>query len=107
MEVFKIEIIRKMDFSANSLNNDSFHKSKKLERYVEEFVGSAFSKILKNMDRTIIKSGLLKENNAEKWFKDMLYDEYSTLIAKENFKDITQKIMNQLSLKSYNIYADK
>lgn len=100
--------IKSSSFSINSLNNVKPHKKdEKLKKYVEEFVGSVFSKVLKDMDKTIIKSGLIRESNAEKWFKDMLYDEYSTLIAKESFKDLTQKLMNQLSLKSYSAYADK
>ncbi|MDI3472205.1 MAG: rRNA (adenine-N6)-dimethyltransferase [Thermotogaceae bacterium] len=89
-----------------ALNSRNVQNSE-LERYIDEFVGSVFSKILKDLDKTIPKNDLIKESNGERWFKEMLYDEYSIIIARENFGDIRQKILSQLSLKSYNINVDK
>jgi len=105
--VSEIEFGR-IDSSANfKIRNIENVKNEKLKKYVGEFVGSVFSNILKEMDKTILRSDLIRENNAEKWFREMLYDEYSNLLARENFKSVTERILSQLSLKSYNVAVDK
>lgn len=95
------------DIGTSGISNLQNTKNSKLERYIDEFIGSVFSKILKDLDKTIPKSDLIKESSGERWFKEMLYDEYSVIIARENFEGIRQKILSQLSLKSYDISVDK
>ncbi|KLO20923.1 MULTISPECIES: rod-binding protein [unclassified Marinitoga] len=66
----------------------------KKEDVAAELVGSVFSKVFKDMyNSEIFKSDLLPKSNTEKWFKEMLIDQYSISIAKNNMKPLINEIL--------------
>ncbi|WP_129409255.1 rod-binding protein [Marinitoga lauensis] len=70
----------------------------KKEEVAAELVGSVFSKVFKDMyNSDVFKSDLLPKSKTEKWFKEMLIDQYSITIAKNNLKPLINEI-----LKAYN-----
>ncbi|WGS65780.1 rod-binding protein [Marinitoga aeolica] len=74
------------------------YNSAKKEEVAAELVGSVFSKVFKDMyNSDIFKSDLLPKSKTEKWFKEMLIDQYSITIAKNNMKPLINEI-----LKAYN-----
>jgi 23S rRNA (adenine-N6)-dimethyltransferase len=66
----------------------------KKEDVAAELVGSVFSKVFKDMyNSDAFESDLLPKSNTEKWFKDMLIDQYSIKIAKNNMKPLINDII--------------
>jgi len=83
---------------------DSSHHlqdARKLRKAVEEFVGLVFSDVFKKLDRSIPKSNLIPETPAQRWFKDMLYEEYSRKMVSLHFSNLVDLIMKDLALKNY------
>ncbi|AEH51719.1 rod-binding protein [Pseudothermotoga thermarum] len=73
----------------------------KLWNACSEFVGTIFYDIFKKMYHSIPKSNLLPESSGERWFKEMLFYEYSKVVARENLKPLVNMIYQNLAKKGY------
>ena len=69
---------------------------KRLKEASAEFVAILVGMIFKKMEESIPRSDLLKETNEEKWFREMLIDEYSKYAARDNFSQLTNMVYNSL-----------
>lgn len=68
-----------------------------LKKACKEFVGNLFYEIFKKMYDAIPKSDLVPETYAEKWFKEMLFYEYSKKAADDSLKPLVEMIYKNLS----------
>lgn len=75
------------------LNNYNYQSAKK-EDVAAELVASVFSKVFKDMYNTeIFENDLIPKSNTEKWFREMLIDQYTISIAKNNMKPLVNDII--------------
>ncbi|KAF2955441.1 MULTISPECIES: rod-binding protein [Marinitoga] len=75
------------------LNNYNYQNAKK-EDVAAELVASVFSKVFKDMYNTeIFENDLIPKSNTEKWFREMLIDQYTISIAKNNMKPLVNDII--------------
>ncbi|AEX85405.1 hypothetical protein XO10_04720 [Marinitoga sp. 1135] len=84
-----------MNISSITLNGapKDYHNLKK-EEVAAELVSSVFSKVFKDMyNSKAFENTLLPKSNTEKWFNDMIIDQYSVLIAKNNMKPLINDIL--------------
>ncbi len=89
-------------YSSNIAKNKGIQKTSdkdELRESVDDFVSVLVSKVFKDMYNSIPKSGFINENLGDKWFKEMLIDEYSKKAAKENLKSIGDMIYRQIANK--------
>jgi len=82
--------------SIHQINGEINETDKKLKETSAEFVSILVGMIFKKMEESIPRSDLLKETNEEKWFKEMLIDEYSKSAARDNFSQLTDMVYNSL-----------
>ncbi|HPE68331.1 MAG TPA: rod-binding protein [Thermotogota bacterium] len=67
-----------------------------LREAVNEFVSVFLSKIFKDMDEAIPRSGLMGEGFGESWFRQMLYDEYAQVAARQTLKQMGEAVYRQV-----------
>lgn len=85
------------------LNADSVNNSKDIENYQkqlrkvsEEFAAWYIYEIFKKMYDTVPKSGLIQESFGERWFREMLLQQYALKTAKTDLKDLSDMIYKSL-----------
>ncbi|MFP4697166.1 MAG: rod-binding protein [Eubacteriales bacterium] len=71
--------------------------NKELKDACEQFESYFINQMLKEMRKTVPESGLIKESQGEKIFKDMLYEEYAKEAAKGQGLGLASKLYKQLS----------
>ncbi|OQY08686.1 MAG: hypothetical protein B6I29_05055 [Marinitoga sp. 4572_148] len=87
-------MVSAVSFSGIAKNYNNVKK----EDVAAELVGSVFSKVFKDMyNSEIFENDLFPKSKTEKWFKEMLIDQYSITIAKNNMKPLINDV-----LKAYN-----
>ncbi len=88
---------------ATTLQNTNFNLAddKKLKETCQEFEAMFVKQMLDSMNKTINKSGLIKENMGEQIFNDMLTDEYSKKISDASGFGIAEMMYKQLAVKKY------
>ncbi len=74
-------------------------KDDKLYEACQDFEAIFIKQMLNSMRKTVNKTGLLEGGMAEDVFEDMLYDEYSKLMAKNAKLGLTDLLYKQLSNK--------
>lgn len=74
-----------------------------MNRSISDFVATLFYDVLKRMWRSIPRSGLIPETNAERWYTDMLLFEVSKKISKQDLKPLTNMIYEKLAGKVYGV----
>ncbi len=85
------------------LNIDNVNNSKGAENYQkqlkkvsEEFAAWYIYEIFKKMYDTVPKSGLIQESIGERWFREMLLQQYALKTAKTDLKDLSDMIYRSL-----------
>lgn len=85
------------------LNADNVNNSKDIENYQkqlrkvsEEFAAWYIYEIFKKMYDTVPKSGLIQESFGERWFREMLLQQYALKTAKTDLKDLSDMIYRSL-----------
>jgi len=101
----KIDALNSYDY-LNGISKDKSLSDKlkntekdELRESVDDFVSVLVSKLFKDMYNSIPKSEFSSEGFGDKWFKEMLIDEYAKKIAKENMKSIGDVIYKQVANK--------
>ena len=72
-------------------------KDDKLYETCQDFEALFIKQMLNSMRQTVNKTGMLDGGMAEDVFEDMLYDEYSKLMAKNANLGLTDLLYKQLS----------
>ncbi|OEJ14741.1 flagellar biosynthesis protein FlgJ [Brachyspira hampsonii] len=80
---------------AVSKYNKDFEK-KRLRQVSEDFEALMINQMLKEMRKTVDKSGLIDGGMAEQIFEDMLYDEYAKEFSKTKTFGLADIIYNQM-----------
>lgn len=78
------------------LTKETIENRKKLREVSKDFESLMINMMLKEMRKTVNKSGLTDAGMAEEIFEDMLYDEYSKEFAKNGSIGIADMIYNQM-----------
>ena len=81
--------------NAISKYNKEFEK-KRLRQVSEDFEALMINQMLKEMRKTVDKSGLIDGGMAEQIFEDMLYDEYAKEFSKTKTFGLADIIYNQM-----------
>jgi len=93
---------KKFDLEFDKRISEKPHKKpvdKKLMNACFDMESIFVSKMLKEMRKTIHETGWINGGHAEKIFKDMLYDEYSSAISKNANLGLAKQIYRELSNK--------
>jgi len=69
----------------------------KLKEACSDFQAILIKQMLDSMRKTVIKEGILQENQAERIFEDMLYDEYAKKMSKTAGLGLDKLMYEQLS----------
>ncbi|HOO32259.1 MAG TPA: rod-binding protein [Thermotogota bacterium] len=100
-----------MDFSVKPIDTAAVQKSavlKKIEKVTEnteneelreacnEFVSVLLSQIFKDMDNSIQRSELTEDSYGGKWYREMMYDEFSKSAAKQSMKTLSDSLYNDI-----------
>ncbi|ADG72600.1 rod-binding protein [Brachyspira murdochii] len=83
------------DNNAVSKYGKDFEK-KRLRQVSEDFEALMINQMLKEMRKTVDKSGLIDGGMAEQIFEDMLYDEYAKEFSKTKTFGLADIIYNQM-----------
>jgi len=82
----------------DNVNNskDAENYQKQLKKVSEEFAAWYIYEIFKKMYNTVPKSGLIQESFGERWFREMLLQQYALKTAKTDLKDLSDMIYRSL-----------
>jgi flagellar protein FlgJ len=82
----------------NSLRSLLTYKDKRaaLKKASEDFAAIFINIMLKEMKDSLPGNSLIKQSNGEKMFNSMLYQNYSSMLAKNGMSSITNSIYNSL-----------
>lgn len=83
------------DNNAVSKYGKDFEK-KRLRQVSEDFEALMINQMLKEMRKTVDKSGLIDGGMAEQIFEDMLYDEYAKEFSKTKTFGLADIVYNQM-----------
>lgn len=75
---------------------DKDFEKKRLRQVSEDFEALMINQMLKEMRKTVNKSGLVDGGMAEQIFEDMLYDEYAKEFSKTKTFGLADIIYNQM-----------
>lgn len=78
------------------------HVDKKLLNACQEFEAIFINQMLQAMRKTVPKSGFLHQGIAHNIYEDMLYQQYSSKIAKSANFGLARQLYDQLSGRSLN-----
>ncbi|MBW5398295.1 rod-binding protein [Brachyspira pilosicoli] len=81
--------------SEENVTDKEFQK-KRLREVSEDFESLMINQMLKEMRKTVNKSGLVDGGMAEEIFEDMLYDEYAKEFSKTKTFGLAEIIYNQM-----------
>jgi len=79
-----------------NINTNSEEYQKQLRKVSEEFAAWYVYEVFKKMYDTVPKSGLLQESFGERWFREMLLQQYSLKASKTDLKDLSEMIYRSL-----------
>lgn len=83
--------------SAKGLSSTKIDKDSKLYQACEDFQAVFIKQMLDTMRKTVDKSGgLVQQNEGEKVFDDMLYDEYSKKMSRSAGFDLADNLYKQM-----------
>lgn len=69
---------------------------KQLRKVSEEFTAWYIYEVFKKMYNTVPKGGLIQESFGERWFREMLLQQYALKTAKTDLKDLADMIYKGL-----------
>ncbi|WP_157151316.1 rod-binding protein [Brachyspira sp. SAP_772] len=81
--------------TSENVTDKEFQK-KRLREVSEDFESLMINQMLKEMRKTVNKSGLIDGGMAEEIFEDMLYDEYAKEFSKTKTFGLAEIIYNQM-----------
>lgn len=81
----------------SSVRAQSQPQKDELRAAVDDFVSILMAQVFKDMDQSIPRSGLIDESFGQKWFREMLYDEYAKSASREALRPLGDALYNQLS----------
>ncbi|WP_448374924.1 rod-binding protein [Fervidobacterium sp.] len=79
-----------------NINTKSEEYQKQLRKVSEEFAAWYVYEVFKKMYDTVPKSGLLQESFGERWFREMLLQQYALKASKTDLKDLSEMIYRSL-----------
>lgn len=68
-----------------------------LKEACHDFVSILLSKVFKDMDESINRSGLTEEAYGSKWFRQMVLDEYAKEASKQSLKPLAKSLYNDIT----------
>ncbi len=77
-------------------NTSSEEYQKQLRKVSEEFAAWYVYEVFKKMYDTVPKSGLIQETFGERWFREMLLQQYALKASKTDLKDLSEMIYRSL-----------
>jgi len=77
-------------------NTSSEEYQKQLRKVSEEFAAWYVYEVFKKMYDTVPKSGLIQESFGERWFREMLLQQYALKASKTDLKDLSEMIYRSL-----------
>lgn len=84
--------------SAQGMSTTKIDKDSALYKACEDFQSIFIKQMLDTMRKTVDKSGsMVQQNQGEKVFEDMLYDEYSKKMSKNAGFDLADSIYKQMT----------
>ena len=86
----------KFSIENTSENAAKEFQKKRLREVSEDFESLMINQMLKEMRKTVNKSGLVDGGMAEEIFEDMLYDEYAKEFSKTKTFGLAEIIYNQM-----------
>ncbi|WP_069292859.1 rod-binding protein [Fervidobacterium thailandense] len=78
------------------LDTSSPEYQAKLRKVSEEFAAWYIYEIFKKMYNTIPKSGLIQESFGERWFREMLLQQYALKAARTDLKSVSDMVYKSL-----------
>ncbi len=84
--------------SSDSVANSRIPDKDALREAVDDFVSIFMAQLFKQMDQSIPRSGFIEESFGQKWFREMLYDEYAKSASKQALKPLGDALYKQLSV---------
>lgn len=89
----KFELKKKV---ALAIDTSSPEYQEKLRKVSEEFAGLYIYEVFKKMYNTVPKSGLIPETLGERWFREMLLQQYAMKASKTELKNLADLIYKSL-----------
>ncbi len=83
--------------SSELVANPGVSSKDALREAVDDFVSIFMAQLFKQMDESIPRSGFIEESFGQKWFREMLYDEYAKSASKQALKPLGDALYKQLS----------
>jgi len=68
-----------------------------LKEACHDFVSILLSKVFKDMDESINRSGLTDEAYGSKWFRQMVLDEYAKEASKQSLKPLANSLYRDIT----------
>lgn len=68
-----------------------------LKEACHDFVSILLSKVFKDMDASINRSGLTQEAYGNKWFREMVLDEYAKQASKQSLKPLANSLYKDIT----------
>ena len=90
--------IKKIEQLTKNFNSPEYQTQ--LRKVSEEFAAWYVYEVFKKMYDTVPKSGLLQESFGERWFREMLLQQYSLKAARTDLKDLSDMIYRSLGGKT-------
>lgn len=87
--------LTKVNNQAESLKRTT--EDAELKEACHEFVSVLLSKIFKDMDESINRSNLTDEAYGNKWFRQMVLDEYSKAASKQSLKTLANSLYKDIT----------
>jgi flagellar protein FlgJ len=101
----QLETLKKVPVKDDHGNNTGHKKDEKLYKVCVEFESLFIKQMLDAMRKSVEKSDFLHGGMAENIFEDMLYDEYSMLMAKNSGFGLSDMVYRQLSAQDSGILS--
>ncbi|WP_448379400.1 rod-binding protein [Fervidobacterium sp.] len=79
-----------------SVDTKSEEYQKQLRKVSEEFAAWYIYEVFKKMYSTVPKSGLIQESFGERWFREMLLQQYALKAARTDLKELSDMIYRSL-----------
>ncbi|MFP4461754.1 MAG: rod-binding protein [Thermotogota bacterium] len=87
--------LTKVQNKAETLNLKT--QDSELKEACHDFVSILLSKVFKDMDESINRSGLTEEAYGNKWFRQMVLDEYSKEASKQSLKPLADSLYRDIT----------
>ncbi len=87
--------LTKVKNKAETLNSNT--SDNELKEACHDFVSILLSKVFKDMDESINRSGLTEEAYGSKWFRQMVLDEYAKEASKQSLKPLANSLYRDIT----------